>query len=332
MKKKRTILIAALIMVLTVTMALPGVGYAAEEYDPTKPSFQQESDNEVTEESTQTQVQEEEITSSESTAEVEPATETETTTEAKTEPVYKGTNAKKIPVITYHRLCSDAEKRMRANKKDSLFISVSVFEKQMAWLSARGYRTISTEEFYKWRTGRISLPPKSVLITFDDGIYSIVKYGVPVLKKYNMKATMFIIGKNIKPVTNRKANSRGRYCCIGQDVINEVTADYPDFEFQSHTYNMHRKIKKKPALTKTSKGAQISDFTTMYKKYGYTVMAYPYGKYTNKTIAAAKASHVKMAFTYGTNAYATKKQSIYKIKRIKISGTQSMKKFYRWFK
>ena len=29
MKKKRTILIAALIMVLTVTMALPGVGYAA---------------------------------------------------------------------------------------------------------------------------------------------------------------------------------------------------------------------------------------------------------------------------------------------------------------
>lgn len=34
-------------------------------------------------------------------------------------------------------------------------------------------------------------------------------------------------------------------------------------------------------------------------------MAYPYGKYTNKTIAAAKASHVKMAFTYGTNTYAT---------------------------
>ena len=120
MKKKRTILIAALIMVLTVTMALPGVGYAAEEYDPTKPSFQQESDNEVTEESTQTQVQEEYTIPSETTAEVEPATETETTTEVKTEPVYKGTNAKKIPVITYHRLCSDAEKRMRANKTEHI--------------------------------------------------------------------------------------------------------------------------------------------------------------------------------------------------------------------
>lgn len=39
MKKSRVFLIAALIMTLTATMALPGVGYAAEEYDPTKPSF-----------------------------------------------------------------------------------------------------------------------------------------------------------------------------------------------------------------------------------------------------------------------------------------------------
>lgn len=221
---------------------------------------------------------------------------------------------------------------MRANKKSSLFISVGTFEAQMKWLHNKGYRTISTQEFYDWRIGKIKLPKKSVLITFDDGAYSIIKYGLPVLKKYNMKGTIFIIGKHTGIRTNKAVQKNGRYCCIGQDVIDEVEATYPNLEFQSHTYNMHRKIKRKAAAIRLSTAQQKADLTSMYNKFGYSVLAYPYGKYSDKTIAAAKAAHVKMAFTYGTNTYATKKQSIYKIKRIKISGTQPMKKFYRWFK
>ena len=109
---------------------------------------------------------------------------------------YKGKNATRIPIITYHRVISDKEKKKIKGKNSSLFISVSMFRKQMRWLHKHNYRTISTQEFYDWYTGKIKLPKKSVLITFDDGSYSVMKYALPVLKKYNMKATFFIIGKN----------------------------------------------------------------------------------------------------------------------------------------
>ena len=347
MKKRLTIVLA---LILAVTIALPctALGY---EYDPTLSSdelasemdgdksvdeFDQEEElsNDSSPNRNDVQALTDETTTT--TTEEEPSDSTTesstTTTQVTTTAPYEGKNATRIPIITYHRLTSAKEKKCRNQKHNSLFLEVSVFEKQMKWLHKHGYRTISTEEFYLWYTGKIKLPKKSVLITFDDGSYSIIKYGLPILQKYNMKATMFAIGKNTKKKKTRiKAHKNKSYSCLGSDVMAQVQETYPNFEFQSHTYNMHRKIGGTPALKKLSMNKQKADFTKMYNDYGFTFLAYPYGKFSDKTIKAAKASHVKMAFTYGTNAYATKKQNRYKIKRIKISANQPMSKFYRWF-
>ena len=201
----------------------------------------------------------------------------------------------------------------------------------MKWLHKHKYRTISTEEFYLWYTGKIKLPKKSVLITFDDGSYSVIKYGLPILKKYNMKATIFMIGKKTRKKTRTKVMRTKSYACIGRDVMKKVQEEYPNLEFQSHTYNMHRKIGGTAALKRVSYDKQKKDFQKMYDKYGYRFLAYPYGKFTSRTIKAAKAAKVKMAFAYGTNAYATKKQSRYQIKRIKISAGAPMRRFTKWF-
>ncbi|MGX8773437.1 MAG: polysaccharide deacetylase family protein [Bacillota bacterium] len=338
--KKRLAVICALILALTISVSnisfaqgydptlssdeLGKVTTQDNEQDPTNPTGSEDSttvtDSTGAEDPTTT------------TEDPEPSTEPETTTTVATTAPYNGTNATRIPIITYHRISSAAEKKSRNQRKSSLFLKVSVFEKQMKWLSDHGYRTISTEEFYQWYTNKIKLPPKSVLITFDDGSYSVIKYALPVLKKYHMKGTIFMIGKNTGKTTNTAVHKNKSYSCIGRDVMAQVQATYPDLEFQGHTYNMHRKIGKKPALKKLSYAAQKADFTKMYNDFGYTFLAYPYGKYATKSINAAKASNIKMAFTYGTNAYATKKQNRYKIKRIKISANQPMKKFYRWFK
>lgn len=334
-KKKLLILCA---VVLAVTLMMPGIAIASE-YDPTATAEENQQVGTEPEQGSDEGIKEELPSESESSSEISTETTTVTTvTKATTaapttatDPVYKGVNATRIPIITYHRITSAAEKKCKNQKKNSLFLTVSVFEQQMKWLKYHGYRTISTEEFYKWYAGKIRLPKKSVLITFDDGSYSVIKYALPILKKYNFKATVFIIGANTKAKTYTGRYSNGSYSCIGRDVMNQVKATYPRMEFQSHTYNMHRKIKRKPALKKTNYAQQKNDFTVMYKNYRFTFLAYPYGKYKNTTISAAKASHVKMAFTYGTNAYATKKQNRYAIKRIKISANQSMKKFYRWF-
>ena len=239
-------------------------------------------------------------------------------------------NAKRIPVITYHKFVSPQEWENGDLDLKSLYMKSTTFRQQMRWLHKHKYRTISTEEFYNWYIGRIILPKKSVLITIDDGNYSVIKYALPVLKQYDMKATFFIIGKSVDEHTDITSKN-GRYESVGADVINEIRETYPKLEFQSHTYNMHRKIEHEAALAKTSYEEQKQDFTYMYDQYQCTFMAYPYGTYKPVSMRAAMDSNVKIAFTYGKNAFATKKQNRYAIRRIKISSTQSMKMFYRWF-
>ena len=338
-------------VVLSVTLMTSGQVFG-NEYEPTDARNYTVSEQETTateSSDVETGISEstaESVTESitESTSELETESTTETTTipittesrvllptAAQKNPIYNGKNATRIPIITYHRVVSAKEKKIKKIKKSSLFISATVFNKQMKWLHKHKYRTISTQEFYDWYTGKIKLPKKSVLITFDDGSYSVIKYALPILKKYNMKATFFMIGNNTGAYTNTSSVS-GSYHYAGLDIINQTIKTYPNFEFQSHTYNMHRTINGKAALHVTSYDEQKNDFTKMYNKYGYTFLAYPYGKYNQNSINAAKNSHVKMAFTYGKNAFATKKQNRYAIARIKISANQSMKKFYKWFK
>lgn len=245
---------------------------------------------------------------------------------------YDGKNATKVPVIAYHMLVSNKNKKKNFNRKSSLCISQGKFKKQMKWLHDHNWRTLSMEEFYLWHQGKIKVPKKSVVITFDDGDYSVIKYALPVLKKYNMRATMFMVGNQTKAKTKKSVNRRGRCKRTGVDVMKQVQATYPNFEFQSHTYAMHSRRNGKSKAVRFSEARQMKDFKRQQKKFNYTYLAYPFGSYSKKTINAAKANGIKMAFTYGKNAYAKKSQSVYKIRRIKIAANDPMRKFTRWFK
>ena len=231
---------------------------------------------------------------------------------------YKGKNATKIPVITYHKVVTDKQKKSAKYRGSGLAVSKSSFDKQMKWLHKNGYRTINCEEFYLWHEGKIKLPKKTVLITFDDGRAGVVDNALPVLKKYGMKGTVFIIGKNT--YTNKKD-------FIKYKTLLKVQKEYPDMEFQSHTYNLHKFFSKKGDYNVVLKDAEKQK-----KIYGFEYLAYPYGRNTKGMIKAYKKSGIKMAFAYGDFGYATRKQDLFKIRRIKIRGGESMSSFKKWFK
>lgn len=72
-------------------------------------------------------------------------------------------------------------------------IKPQIFEEQLQFLSLNGYRTVSTDEFYDFLTGRNSITEKSILLTIDDGRSSVWTFAYPLLKKYGFKATVFLI-------------------------------------------------------------------------------------------------------------------------------------------
>lgn len=321
--------IAVMLLVLTFVISVPGGMTAlAEEPGGEAVQTEQPSGNEGT-----TPSGSEETTPSEQPSQNEQTAPTEQKTQPaadaqKTEEelekeliakygYYNGTDAKKIPVLAYHQVVSDRQKR-GSYSRNSLAVSKSTFNRQMKYLYKKGYRTICCDELYLWHQGKIKLPKKSVLVTFDDGNNNVLKYGLPVLKKYNMKATMFLHGQH----------------CMDKDkgyitlaMMKKSLADYPNFEYQSHTYHLHHHYSDKSSYRKMTK-----DVKKMNKLFGFRYIAYPYGRYTKGIIRALKENGVKMGISYGHNGYATKKQNIYKIKRIKVDAKAPFSKFTRWFK
>ena len=232
-------------------------------------------------------------------------------------PKYKGKNAKKIAVLTYHMVVSNGKKASSRYRNSSLAVSQSTFDRQMKWLKKHGYRTICCEELYLWHEGKLKLPKKSVLITFDDGASGVVNYALPILKKYKMKGTTFIVGK--RTVNNEKGT-------ISYKKYKKTKKNQKYLEFQSHTYGLHHSVSKSGAYKKVKK-----DIKKQNKYFDFEYLAYPYGYYNSGMIKAYKESNIKMAFTYGHNGYATRDQSLYKIRRIKVNANESFSKFTRWF-
>jgi peptidoglycan/xylan/chitin deacetylase (PgdA/CDA1 family) len=67
-----------------------------------------------------------------------------------------------------------------------------IFEDQLRALSNRGWITLSGEEFLFYLDNQKEKPKKCVLMTFDDGFADNYIYAYPLLKKFNMKAMLFI--------------------------------------------------------------------------------------------------------------------------------------------
>lgn len=216
-----------------------------------------------------------------------------------------------IPILAYHDF--DYEKNI-INNEESMFVdSIEKFEKQMKYIYEKGYKTLSMEEFYNWKKGKIKLPRKSVLITFDDGSKSIYELVYPIMKKYNLKGTSFIIGS----YTSLELTNSSNYLSLSQ--IKEIQQNYPNFEFHSHTYGLHSKKDGKHLVTLTNENELLEDIEKMNNLINTEYNAYPFGHHTEQFISLLKKSNYKLGFIYyAPFIRATRKHDDFKIPRVTI--------------
>lgn len=243
----------------------------------------------------------------------------------------KEANVEKIPIFVYHRFCTEDDYQ-QLDKYKSLYVTEEMLDQQMAFLRDNGYRTIDMQEFYDWYTGKIKLPPKTVMITIDDGFYSAVKYALPIFEKYDIKSTLFVIGERVSETTDMTDGEENRHS-IGKDIIASLKEEHPNFGIQSHSWSMHKYAENTEVGRVINYSAKqcFDDLRKQSETFGFEYMAYPFGTYTDRlTKALEKEGSIKMAFTYGHNKYASRSQNRYKIERIKINSTKPFDSFTRW--
>lgn len=88
-----------------------------------------------------------------------------------------------VTILCYHRIGSGSGR---------MGVGAEQFAQQMEWLAGNGFRVIRLAELAQQLSGQRALPPRSIVITFDDGYESVHRHAYPVLRRLGFPATLFL--------------------------------------------------------------------------------------------------------------------------------------------
>ena len=184
-----------------------------------------------------------------------------------------------VAVFMYHYVYTEYD---APGKLNSNYILDTDLEEQLIWLKENDFYFPSFAELRAFVDGKISLPMKSCILTFDDGQQGFLNYGIPLLEKYEIPAVSFIIGI-------RDAN----------DILTEYASPYISFE--SHSYDMHKAggyIGHGGVISALTKDEIVEDLKTAIDILGSSnAFAYPYGDYTDEASEAVSEAGILCSFT-----------------------------------
>lgn len=233
-----------------------------------------------------------------------------------------------VPILMYHGLLKDT------SMQNKFVISPDRFESDLKYLKEMGYETITMSQLIDYVNKGSPLPPKPIVLSFDDGYYNNYLYAYPLLKQYGAKAVISIIGK-CSDDFSVSDGGHATYSHITWDEINEMMQS-GCVEIQNHTYNMHtydkgrRGSMQKPNETiEVYKNVLENDVGRLQRRIqemtGWTpnTFAYPFGYMSNGSTQLLKSMgfSASLSCTEGINYFPMDKtkrteDSLYVLKRV----------------
>lgn len=211
-----------------------------------------------------------------------------------------------IPILCYHGILDTPW------GQSSLFVKVQEFDAQMKYLSEQGYTTLFTSEIANAKN-----VDKPIIITFDDGYKDVYTNAFPILKKYNLKANVYMISGWINGdvyMTN--------------DMTKEM-ASSPLIEIGSHTVN-HKVL---ATLSDEEIEYELKESKASLEQLLNTnidVIAYPTGSYDNRVL-----NLTSKYYKYGLSTNKGKEDpnhlNTYKLNRIYVYRSYNIEQFKNLF-
>lgn len=93
----------------------------------------------------------------------------------------------RLLILCYHGISQDDEHEWNPE----FFMRPETLERRLEILRIGGYRVLSLSEGLD-RLAKGSLPPRSVVLTFDDGMTNFRSHALPILRKYGCPATVYM--------------------------------------------------------------------------------------------------------------------------------------------
>ncbi|MBR2744238.1 MAG: DUF5011 domain-containing protein [Clostridia bacterium] len=212
-----------------------------------------------------------------------------------------------LPVLMYHFFY---DKTTGDTGKDGNCMEIHDFEDQLKYLTENKYYFPTWEEVENYVKGTSCLPEHSVVITVDDGNETFFDLAVPVINKYDVKVTSFVVTSWIE----------------NKEYLNKF--DRNKIIFQSHSNDMHKSGSngKGTFLTMSEEDA-LADLKASKEFIGNaTVFCYPFGDQNENCQKTLEKAGYNMAFT---TAYGRVRpgDNPYALSRIRMTKGDSLTSF-----
>lgn len=185
-----------------------------------------------------------------------------------------------ISVLAYHSI---------SDRGGESVLSSSDFEKQMHFLHSQGYYFASLDEVVEHVRGERSLAARSVAITFDDGYADNYINALPILKKYDIPACVFMIVDQEK--SGEALGYQGSF--LNDEHIEEMKKQKISFGCHSRSHGDLSKMNVAELEDEMITGKRQLE-SARHCPVDY--FAYPGGTYSDAAIAVAKKAY-KAAFS-----------------------------------
>lgn len=236
---------------------------------------------------------------------------------------------KDIPILTYHDF-------QQVYDGKGTTVTIDLFEQQLQQLRDNGYTTVTFDDIQRYVNEGIDLPEKPIIITIDDGYTTNYDYAFPLLKQYNMSATIFCVGVTMGATTYKDTG-----VAMNPHFTYEQAKEMQDsglIDIESHTYDFHRvKLDGKEYRNGATQRAGESDkkfaelfisdiqksrddiYNNLDKEVLY--LSYPQGVHSVLTDVCVKEAGIKATVTVDEGENTLIKgipQTLYNLKRVGI--------------
>jgi poly-beta-1,6-N-acetyl-D-glucosamine N-deacetylase len=151
-------------------------------------------------------------------------------------------------VLCYHDVRDELRNTLKAWPESAALDTRDLIE-HFEWLKANGYHVVSLNAVIAARKGGAKLPPKALLLTFDDGYLSTYTRVFPLLKLFNYPAVIGLVGEWLEAGADGKVLYGDRLMARENFVtwtqVQEMTASGL-VEVASHSYGLHKGARSNP--------------------------------------------------------------------------------------
>ncbi len=236
-----------------------------------------------------------------------------------------------VPILMYH------EVKPYKTRKD--VITPGELQSDLQFLAREHYHTIVMKDLIAYTQGKEKLPSKPIVLSFDDGYYNNYRYVYPLLKRYQMRIVLSIIGKDTDAFSTIPDENID-YAHVTWAEIREMQQSGL-VEIQNHTYNLHQITAKRFGCSR-AKGESVSayeqvltdDLQKLQKEIaeqtGRTpdTFTYPYGTVCEESVPIIRKLGFQASLTcsYGINVLPQDPNALFGLKRVcRVHGVSLQK-------